>query len=131
MPKGSTSVRTRSTFATYSLISLLYSLALIGCHSTPPPTPLDQLSAQQASGHDVFQSHCAQCHYDRSTGPLHGPSLLSVFKKPYLPSGAPATDARITATILHGRNMMPPQPALDPAINPQDLPDLLSYLHTL
>jgi hypothetical protein len=27
--------------------------------------------------------------------------------------------------------MMPSQPALDPAINPQDLPDLLSYLHTL
>jgi mono/diheme cytochrome c family protein len=114
----------------YYVLLTPYSL-LLGCHSTPPPTPLSQLNPQQASGHQVFQTHCAQCHYDRETGPLHGPSLLSVFKKPYLPSGAPATDARVTATILHGRQMMPPQPTLDPAINPQDLPDLLSYLHTL
>lgn len=131
MPKGTSTVRTHSTLALYSLISILYSLPLLGCHSTPPPTPLSQLTPQQASGHVVFQTHCAQCHYDRETGPLHGPSLLSIFKKPYLPSGAPATDARVTATILHGRQMMPAQPALDPAINPQDLPDLLSYLHTL
>jgi mono/diheme cytochrome c family protein len=131
MPKGPITARTHPTLALYSLISILYSLPLLGCHSTPPPTPLDQLNAQQASGHEVFESHCAQCHYDRTSGPLHGPSLLSVFKKPYLPSGAPANDQRVTATILHGRNMMPPQPNLDPAENPTDLSDLLAYLHTL
>jgi mono/diheme cytochrome c family protein len=116
---------------THRLLLALSILCLTGCHSTPPPTPLDQLTAQQASGHQVFQTHCAQCHYDRTSGPLHGPSLEGIFKKPYLPSGAPATDERVTATILHGRNMMPAQPTLDPAINPNDLPDLLSYLHTL
>ena len=130
IPEKSKRLRTNSKLATYSLVPVLYFL-LLGCHSTPPPTPLDQLTAQQASGRQVFQSHCAQCHYDRTTGPLHGPSLLSLYKKPYLPSGAPSTDARVTATILHGRQMMPAQPALDPSINPQDLPDLLSYLHTL
>ena len=124
-------VRTRSNLALYSLFSLLYSLALLGCRSTPPPTPLDQLNAQQHSGHDIFQSRCAQCHYDRITGPLHGPSVLGLYKKPYLPSGAPANDDRVTYTILHGRNLMPPQPYLDPDTNPQDLNDLLAYLHTL
>jgi mono/diheme cytochrome c family protein len=101
--------------------------AISGCHRIAPPTPLDQLNAQQARGHGVYRAHCGQCHYDREDGPLHGPSLLGVFKKPYLPSGAPANDERVSATILHGRNLMPAQPNMDP----QDLDDLLAYLHTL
>jgi len=120
----------RSRVLHYSLLPILFSL-LLGCRSTPPPTPLAQLNAQQRSGHDIFQSRCAQCHYDRTTGPLHGPSLLGLYKKPYLPSGAPANDDRVTYTLLHGRNLMPPQPYLDPDTNPQDLNDLLAYLHTL
>lgn len=98
-----------------------------GCHSTPPPKPLNQLTPPEAHGYAVFQSHCAQCHYDRQTGPLHGPSLLGVMQKPYLPSGAPANDERVTATIRHGRNLMPAQPDLDD----QEVADLLAYLHTL
>ena len=89
--------------------------------------PLDQLNAQQASGHQVFETHCSQCHYDRVSDPLHGPGLRGVFKKPYLPSGAPAYDDRVTAAVLHGRNLMPAQPNMDP----QDMNDLLAYLHTL
>ncbi len=115
----------RRTLFLYPL--LLYPLALSGCKTTPPPTPLDQLTPQQSLGHQYFQTHCAQCHYDREPGPLHGPSLLSVYKKPYLPSGAPANDDRITATILHGHGMMPASPDTDST----DLQNLLAYLHTL
>lgn len=100
---------------------------LAGCRSTPPPLPLDQLNAAQTHGYRVFQAHCAQCHYDRRSGPLHGPSLLGVTKKPYLPSGAPSNDDRLNATIRHGRNLMPPQPDLDDA----EVADLIAYLHTL
>ena len=103
-------------------------LALAGCRSTPPPTPLDQLNAQQTRGHATFQARCVQCHYDRQTGALHGPSLLGVFKKPALPSGAAATDERVTATILHGRNLMP---AMGNQVDPADVDDILAYLHTL
>ncbi len=110
-----------------SLCALAAALLLAGCHSTPKPVPLDQLNPQQAHGHEIFQAHCAQCHYDRQTGPLHGPSLLGIYKKPYLPSGAPANDERVSATILHGRNLMPAQPDMDP----QNLNDLVAYLHTL
>jgi mono/diheme cytochrome c family protein len=111
----------------YPLSAILYPLLLSGCHSTPPPTPIDQLNSQQTLGYQYFQSHCAACHYDRQSGPLHGPSLLSVYKKTYLPSGAPANDDRITAVILHGRNMMPAYPDTTPT----DLQNLLAYLHTL
>jgi mono/diheme cytochrome c family protein len=105
----------------------LFTLMLAGCHSTPPPKPLDQLTAEEARGHAVFQSRCAACHYDRVAEPLHGPALRGVFKKQYLPSGAPANDERVSATVLHGRALMPAQPQMDP----EDLNDLLAYLHTL
>ena len=105
----------------------LLTFALTACRSTPPPTPLDQLIPQQTRGYQYFQSHCAQCHYDRQPGPLHGPSLISLYKKPYMPSGAPANDERVTAVILHGRNLMPSYPETTPT----DLNNLLAYLHTL
>lgn len=105
----------------------LSTVCCTGCHSVPPPTPLEQLNGKQSRGREVYQTRCAQCHYDRITEPLHGPPLRGVFKKAYLPSGAPANDERVTASILHGRNLMPAQPNIDP----QDLDDLLAYLHTL
>ncbi len=103
-------------------------IATVGCKTLPPPTPLSQLSPQQAHGHDLFQARCAACHYDRRDDALHGPALLGVFKKPSLPSGAAATDERVTATILHGRGLMP---ALGNTLDQQDIDDILTYLHTL
>ena len=107
---------------------LIFACALAGCKSLPPPTPLEQLNAQQMRGHAVFQAHCAQCHNDRRDKPLHGPSMVGVFKRPSLASGAPANDERVTATILHGHGLMP---AMGNTINQQDIDDLLAYLHTL
>jgi mono/diheme cytochrome c family protein len=99
-----------------------------GCRQVAPPTPLSALNAQQTHGRGVFQAHCSACHYDRRNEPLHGPSLLGVFKKPALPSGAPANDERVTNTIVHGHNLMP---ALGDSVDPMDRDDLLAYLHTL
>jgi mono/diheme cytochrome c family protein len=107
---------------------LVVACAFAGCKSGPPPVPLEQLNAQQMRGHAVFQAHCAQCHNDRKDKPLHGPSMLGVFKRPSLPSGAPANDERVTATILHGHGLMP---AMGNTMNQQDIDDLLAYLHTL
>jgi mono/diheme cytochrome c family protein len=101
---------------------------LAGCKSLPPPMPLEQLNAQQMRGHEVFEAQCARCHYDRRGGGLHGPSLLGIYKRSSLPSGAAATDERVTATIELGRGMMP---AMKDKVNQQDLDDLLAYLHTL
>jgi mono/diheme cytochrome c family protein len=86
------------------------------------------LNPQQARGHAVFATHCAQCHYDRQNGPLNGPSLMGLYKKPSLPSGAPANDDRVNATILNGRNMMPP---MGNTMDASDHDDLIAYLHTL
>lgn len=103
-------------------------LAWSGCGPTPHPTPLAELSPQQRNGHGVYQARCAICHYDRQNGILHGPSLSGLYKKAALPSGAAATDERVSATILHGRNQMP---AMGNQVDDADLADLLAYLHTL
>lgn len=100
----------------------------VGCKQVAPPMPLDQLSAQQMQGHAVFQTRCAQCHYDRVDQPRNGPTLLGVFKKPSLHSGAAATDERVTATVMHGHGLMP---AMGAQVDDQDVQDLLAYLHTL
>jgi hypothetical protein len=57
---------------------------------------------------------------------MHGPGLQAITKVKALPSGAPPTDERLTAVILHGRAMMPSTP-----LDEQQLQDLLAYLHTL
>jgi mono/diheme cytochrome c family protein len=90
--------------------------------------PLEQLNAQEMQGYRVYQVRCAQCHYDRKDKPLHGPTMLGVFKRPTLPSGAPANDERMTATILHGHGLMH---GMGNTMDQQDLEDLLAYLHTL
>ena len=102
--------------------------ALAGCRSVPPPTPLDQLNAAQMHGYQVFQTRCAQCHHDRDSDPLHGPGLAGLYKKQYLPSGAPANDDRILNTINHGRNNMP---AVGQQMDDLETSDLLAYLHTI
>ncbi len=107
---------------------LMLACALAGCKSVPPATPLSQLNEHQMNGHSVFANHCGACHYDRRDAALHGPSLLGVYKRTDLPSGAPANDERITATILHGHGLMP---AMGNSMDQQDLDDLLAYLHTL
>ncbi len=104
-------------------------VAALGCKpSLPPSTPLSELTPQQTSGYRVFESRCSRCHYANTENPLHGPGLQGLYKKKYLPSGAPANDDRITAVIENGRNMMP---AFGNNLDNQQLADLLAYLHTL
>lgn len=111
-----------------TILLATFALSLAGCKSTPPPTPLSELNAQQMRGHGIFQTQCAICHYDRKSGPLNGPSMLGLFKRPALPSGAAATEERVMATINQGRGMMPPMGA---KLDPGDMEDLIAYLRTL
>jgi mono/diheme cytochrome c family protein len=101
-------------------------LALAGCKPLPPSKPASEWTAQEARGAAVFQQNCARCHYPTTTQGLNGPGLQAITKRKAMPSGAPPTDERIAAVILHGRGMMPATPLDD-----QRLGDLLAYLHTL
>lgn len=103
-------------------------LTTVGCHRLAPSKPLSELTANEAAGHRIFVSQCSGCHYANTENGLHGPGLEGLFRKPYLASGAAANDERVTAVILHGRNMMP---AFGNTLSDQALEELIAYLHTL
>ena len=86
------------------------------------------LNPQQARGRHVFDRDCGMCHEAYSSRALRGPSLEAVFKKPYLPSGTPANDERVREVIVMGRAKMR---AFGDVLSPQQVDDLLAYLHTL
>jgi mono/diheme cytochrome c family protein len=110
-----------------SLLALAAALlALTGCKPLPPSKPSSQWTTQEARGAAVFQQNCARCHYPTTTHGLKGPGLQAITKVKAMPSGAPPTDERLTAVILHGHGMMPPTP-----LDGQQLQDLLAYLRTL
>lgn len=120
----------RAGFVTAAvLFSGVAALVAIGCKpSLAPSKPASELTAQESRGRVLYGQYCASCHYANQTGDLHGPSLFAVYRKKYLPSGAPANDARVTPVILQGRNMMP---GFGNQLDDQQLQDLLAYLHTL
>ena len=101
-------------------------LVTTGCKSLPPSKPSSQWTAEEARGAAVFQQACAKCHHPTSTQGLHGPGLQAITKIKAMPSGAPPTDERLTAVILHGHGTMP-----GTALDDQQLRDLLAYLHSL
>jgi len=86
------------------------------------------LSAQQSNGRRIFQLYCASCHNAYSSSGLNGPAMKGVFKNKYLPSGLPANDRFVKQAIVNGRGMMP---AFGEALSPQQIDDLIAYLHSL
>jgi len=102
---------------------------LAGC-STDDSTKSDAelgLNSQQASGRHIYQQSCYPCHDAHSVPGENGPNLKALFQKSFLPSGLPANERFVRQTILNGRNMMP---AAGANLSPQQLDDLLAYLHT-
>ncbi|KAA6463186.1 cytochrome c [Acidobacteria bacterium AB60] len=97
-----------------------------GCKPLPPSKPAALWSPEEARGAQVYQAYCAKCHYPTTTRGMKGPGLQAITKVKAMPSGAPPTDERLTATILRGRGMMPATQLTD-----DQLQDLLAYLHSL
>lgn len=87
------------------------------------------LNPQQAAGRKIYDQDCDRCHEAYSTRGKKGPGLAGVYKGKYLPlSGLPANDDRVTEIIRLGRKDMP---AYSQKLSPQDVQDLLAYMHTL
>lgn len=87
------------------------------------------LNPQQSAGRKIYDAECDRCHEPYSTKGKKGPGLKGVFQHKYLPlSGLPANDERVSDIIRLGRHEMP---AYSQKLSPQDIQDLLAYLHTL
>ena len=110
-----------------ALLALL--VALAGCKVERRLSDAELgLNPTQAMGRRLFDANCARCHEPYSRRGLHGPSLHNVYKKPYLPSGMPANDDRITEVIVRGRAKMP---AFGGELSQTQIEALLAYLKTL
>jgi mono/diheme cytochrome c family protein len=109
-------------------IALVACLAGCGGDSSGKSDAQLGLNAQQAAGRHLYQQSCAPCHDTHSVPGQNGPHLKGLLKKQFLPSGLPANERFVRQTILNGRNMMP---AVGVSLTPQELDDLLAYLHTL
>lgn len=104
-------------------------LLLAGCGpKLPPSKPASEFTPQEASGSAIFVKQCARCHSANTQHNLHGPGMQGLYKLPYMPSGAPSNDDRVSSVILHGRGMMP---GFANQLDDQQLADLIAYLHTL
>jgi mono/diheme cytochrome c family protein len=87
------------------------------------------LNAQQSAGRRIYDAECDRCHRPYSTRGRKGPGMKGVFQHKYLSlSGLPANDERVADIIRLGRNEMP---GFSQKLSPQDMQDLLAYLHTL
>jgi mono/diheme cytochrome c family protein len=101
-----------------------------GCDAEPRKSDAELgLNRQQSAGRKIYDSDCSRCHEPYSKRGKKGPGLKGVFQNKYLSlSGLPANDERVTDIISHGRNEMP---AYSQTLSPQDIQDLLAYMHTL
>jgi mono/diheme cytochrome c family protein len=114
-----------ASFAAFASVMGL-AVGIAGCRSLPPSKPASEWNSEEARGAQVFQRNCARCHYPTKSSGLHGPGLQAITKIKAMPSGAPPTDERLSATILRGHGTMPGTPLDD-----DQLRDLLAYLHSL
>jgi mono/diheme cytochrome c family protein len=103
---------------------------LLGCDAELRKSDAELgLNPQQSAGRHVYDQYCIRCHESYSPRGKNGPSLKGVFKNPYLHiSGLPANDERVAEIIRLGRSKMQ---GFNQALSPQQIDDLLVYLHTL
>ena len=121
--------RTKSLFISISSL-IVFSLFLCGCDAELRKTDAQLgLNPQQSAGRKVYDNYCDRCHEPYSTRGKKGPGLKGIYKKSFFPaSGMPANDDRMTDVIRYGREKMP---GFGQVLSPQQVNDLIAYLHTL
>ena len=120
-------IRNLKLFAACFLFSIV---VLTGCDVQRRKSDAELgLNPQQIAGRRIYDNYCDRCHAPYSSRGRQGPSMKGVFQRQYLPmSGMPANDDRVTDIVRLGRNKMP---GYAQVLKPQQINDLLAYLHTL
>jgi mono/diheme cytochrome c family protein len=121
----------RSLGRTVVTLALCLALgALAGCDVERRKSDAELgLNPQQSAGRKIYDNYCDRCHRPYSTKGRKGPGLKGLFQHQYLPqTGLPANDDRVTDIIRNGR---PDMPGYSQVLRPEDMQNLLAYLHTL
>jgi mono/diheme cytochrome c family protein len=108
--------------AAWAALVLTIAVSLPGCRMAPKLTP------QQAEGRHLYDTRCAHCHEDNDLGLKKiPPNLHGIFARNTLPSGEPATDAKVETVVLSGKGLMP---AFAGRFTKEQLDALVAYMHT-
>lgn len=99
-----------------------------GCRSQEKVIAPAKLTPEQERGRRLFGASCQACHESQTATARQGPSLQGIYRKPWLPSGAPANDDRVRDAIVMGR---PNMPGFQYVLTDEQVMDLIAYLHTL
>jgi cytochrome c len=84
--------------------------------------------AQQAvAGKELFNQHCASCHFAETAAQKIGPGLKGLYTRPFS-DGKKVTDASLTRWIDAGGKDMP---GFADTIKPGQIRQLISYIKTL
>lgn len=130
--KNRFAVKSRFTFFFFggTLAGLAALAALVACDVERRKSDAELgLNPQQSAGRRIYDSECARCHEPYSTRGKKGPGLKGIYEHKYLSlSGLPANDERVSDIVRVGRGEMP---GFSQKLSPQDMQDLLTYLHTL
>src|SRR5947209_3935873 len=103
-------------------VSIALLALLAACHSAP------RLTRQEAEGKHLYDGRCAHCHEENDLNLKKvPPDLHSVFKRPTLPSGSPATDSEVRRVVLAGKGLMP---AFAGRFTEEQMAALIAYLRT-
>jgi cytochrome c len=79
-------------------------------------------------GKELFQQHCASCHYAETTAQKIGPGLKGLSARGTFTNGKKMTDAGLTKWIEDGGKNMP---GLKDSIKSEEIRALISYIKTL
>lgn len=121
--------------ATYDNAVRVYGLLPSDAQRAASPSPTVNVESHPSSavahashsvGRQLF-TQCATCHAGNPSRRM-GPSLGSLFRSQKLLNGKPVTDGNVRDFILNGGNGMP---AYKDVLSPDQVRDLLAYLHTL
>lgn len=119
--------RKRSTARTVSAAVLIFVLVVGGLLARAQIHK--RREREVAEGKRLFQLSCCGCHGGRISNVAKvPPNLAGLFSRRSLPSGAPATDAQVRATILGGRSNI--MPSFQDVLTDDQIGDIIRYLHT-
>lgn len=95
--------------------------------SNAKTVPSASAAQETVSGKELFQEHCASCHFSTTPAQKIGPGLKGMYARPFA-DGKKVTDAGVAKWIeAGGKNM----PGFAETIKPEQVRALISYLKTL
>jgi len=81
-----------------------------------------------ASGKQIYNVQCAVCHYAHSVAKKIGPGLKNIYSRGKFAGGEKVNDESMRKWINNGGKDMP---AFQNLLKPNEVRDLMAYLHTI